>query len=31
LDVTNVLTEDDILWDEDGEDKDDSDWVTDSV
>jgi len=42
LDVTNALTvircisnaldgsEDDILWEDDGEDKDDSDWVTDS-
>jgi len=41
LDVTNVLTvircicnafdesEDYILWEDDGEDKDDSDWVTD--
>jgi len=41
LDVTNALTvircisnaldgsEDDILWEDDGEDKDDSDWVTD--
>jgi len=42
LDVTNALTvipcinnaldgsEDDILWEDDGEDTDDSDWVTDS-
>jgi len=42
LDVTNALivirctsnaldgSEDDILWEDDGEDKDDSDWVTDS-
>jgi len=42
LDVTNALTvilcisnaldgsEDDILWQDDGEDKDDSDWVTDN-
>jgi len=42
LDVTNALTvircirnvldgsEDDILWEDDGEDKDDSDWATDS-
>ena len=42
LDVTNVLTvircisnvldgfEDDILWEDDGEDKNDSDWVTDN-
>jgi len=42
LDVTNALTvircirdasdgsEDDILWEDDGEDKDDSDWVTDN-
>jgi len=41
LDVTNALTiircisndldgsEDDVLWEDDGEDKDDSDWVTD--
>jgi len=41
LDVTNALTvklcisnaldgsKDDILWEDDGEDKDDSDWVTD--
>jgi len=40
LDVTNALTvircignaldgsEDDIIWEDDGEDKDDSDWVT---
>jgi hypothetical protein len=24
------LSEDDILWEDDGEDNDDSDWVTDS-
>jgi len=42
LDVTNALTdircisnaldgsEDDILWEDDGEDKDNSDWVTDN-
>jgi len=42
LDVTNALTvircisnalggfKDDILWEDDGEDKDDSDWVTDN-
>jgi len=42
LDVTHALTaircisnaldgsEEDILWEDDGEDKDDSDWVTDS-
>ena len=42
MDVTNALTvirsisnaldvsENDILWEDDGEDKDDSDWVTDS-
>jgi hypothetical protein len=42
LDVTNALaiircisnalegSEDDILWENDGEDKDDSDWVTDN-
>jgi hypothetical protein len=24
-------SEDDILWEDDGEDKDDSDWVTDKV
>jgi len=42
LDVTNALTvihcirnaldgsEDDILWEDDGENKDDSDWVTDN-
>ena len=42
LDVTDALivipcisndldgSEDDILWEDDGEDKDDSDWVTDS-
>ena len=30
--ISNVLdrSEDDILWVDDGEDKDDSDWVTDS-
>ena len=29
--ISNTLdgTEDDILWEDDGEDKDDSDWVTD--
>ena len=30
--ISNTLegSEDDILWEDDGEDKDDSDWVTDS-
>ena len=30
--ISNALDrfEDDILWEEDGEDKDDSDWVTDN-
>ena len=30
--ISNVLdgSEDDILWEDNGEDKDDSDWVTDS-
>ena len=30
--VSNALdgSEDDILWEDDGEDKDDSDWVTDN-
>ena len=29
--ISNALgSEDDILWEDDGEDKDDSDWVTDS-
>ena len=30
--ISNVLdgSEDDILWEDDGEDKDDSDWVTDN-
>jgi hypothetical protein len=30
--ISNALdgTEDDILWEDDGEDKDDSDWVTDN-
>ena len=30
--ISNALdgSEDDILWDDDGEDKDDSDWVTDN-
>jgi hypothetical protein len=30
--ISNALDgyEDDILWEDDGEDKDDSDWVTDS-
>ena len=30
--ISNVLdgSEDDILWEDDGEDKDDSDWATDS-
>jgi hypothetical protein len=30
--ISNYLdvSEDDILWEDDGEDKDDSDWVTDS-
>ena len=30
--ISNALdgSEDDILWEEDGEDKDDSDWVTDN-
>jgi len=31
--ISNALdrSEDDILWEDDGEDKDDSDWVTDEV
>jgi len=31
--ISNVLdeSEDDILWEDDGEDKDDSDWVTDNA
>jgi hypothetical protein len=30
--ISNALdgSEDDILWEDDGEDKDDSDWVTDN-
>jgi len=30
--ISNALggSEDDVLWEDDGEDKDDSDWVTDS-
>jgi hypothetical protein len=31
LDVTNALTEDDLLWEDDDEDKDDSDWVMENV
>ena len=32
VDISNALdgSEDDILWEDDGEDKDDSDWVTDN-
>ena len=32
LHISNALdgSEDDILWEDDGEDKDDSDWVTDN-
>ena len=31
--ISNALdgSEDDILWEDDGDDKDDSDWVTDNV
>ena len=31
--ISNALdgSEDDILWEDDGEDKDDSDWVTDTI